>query len=429
MSATNPHVVYFYDADVGNFHYGANHPMKPHRLALTHNLVLNYNLYKKMEVYRPSRASLGDMTSFHTREYVEFLKNVTPDTQHQKQFSDSLSRFNVGDDCPVFDGLYDFCSIYTGASLQAAVKLNNQSCDIAVNWAGGLHHAKKFEASGFCYVNDIVIAIQELLKYHSRVLYIDIDIHHGDGVEEAFYTTDRVMTVSFHKYGQHFFPGTGDMDEIGIGAGKYTSVNVPLKDGIDDEGYMALFKPIMRKIMQVYDPAVVVLQCGADSLGCDRLGCFNLSIQCHGQAVEFMKTFNKPTMVLGGGGYTIRNVARCWTHETAILVGEELSPDLPYNEYFQYFGPDFKLHPNTKTRVENMNKPEYIRAIREHVEENLRRLQGAPSVQMHEVPYPMLIEAARNDEGGKKDAEDPDVRFPQSERDKHRETKPDLYGD
>jgi len=90
------------------------------------------------------------------------------------------------------------------------VKLNKEAADIAVNWAGGLHHAKKSEASGFCYVNDIVLAILELLKYHQRVLYIDIDIHHGDGVEEAFYTTDRVMTVSFHKYGE-YFPGTGDL--------------------------------------------------------------------------------------------------------------------------------------------------------------------------------------------------------------------------
>lgn len=113
-------------------------------------------------------------------------------------------------DCPVFDGLFEFCQMYTGASLDGAVKLNHGLTDIAVNWAGGLHHAKKGEASGFCYINDIVLAILELLKYHPRVLYIDIDIHHGDGVEEAFYVTDRVMTVSFHKYGD-FFPGTGDV--------------------------------------------------------------------------------------------------------------------------------------------------------------------------------------------------------------------------
>ena len=121
-----------------------------------------------------------------------------------------LVAVNVGEDCPVFDGLYEFCQLSAGGSVAGSVKLNKQATEIAVNWAGGLHHAKKSEASGFCYVNDIVLAILELLKYHQRVLYIDIDIHHGDGVEEAFYTTDRVMTVSFHKYGE-YFPGTGDL--------------------------------------------------------------------------------------------------------------------------------------------------------------------------------------------------------------------------
>ncbi|CAG2063655.1 unnamed protein product [Timema podura] len=143
---------------------------------------------------------------------------------------------NVGEDCPVFDGLYEFCQLSSGGSVAAAVKLNKQSAEICINWGGGLHHAKKSEASGFCYVNDIVLGILELLKYHHRVLYIDIDVHHGDGVEEAFYTTDRVMTVSFHKYGE-YFPGTGDLRDIGAGKGKYYAVNIPLRDGMDDESY------------------------------------------------------------------------------------------------------------------------------------------------------------------------------------------------
>jgi histone deacetylase 1/2 len=112
----------------------------------------------------------------------------------------SFRRFNVGEDCPVFDGMYEFCQLSSGGSIAGAVKLNKQQTDIAINWAGGLHHAKKSEASGFCYANDIVLAILELLKYHQRVLYIDIDIHHGDGVEEAFYTTDRVMTGTNKRF-------------------------------------------------------------------------------------------------------------------------------------------------------------------------------------------------------------------------------------
>ena len=302
------------------------------------------------------------MARFHSEEYIEFLQRVTP--QNIQGFTKSLTHFNVGDDCPVFDGLYDFCARYTGASMEGAAKLNNDQCDIAINWAGGLHHAKKFEASGFCYVNDIVIGILELLKVFPRVLYIDIDIHHGDGVQEAFYLTDRVMTVSFHKYGNYFFPGTGDMYEIGAEVGRYYSVNVPLKEGMDDASYETVFKPVIRYVVDYYQPSAIVLQCGADSLAHDRLGCFNLSTKGHGECVDFVKKFNIPLMVLGGGGYTVRNVARCWAYETSICVDQDLSNELPFGtEYFEYFSPDFMLHPETNPRQENANSRAYLESI------------------------------------------------------------------
>lgn len=132
--------------------------------------------------------------------YLEFLQN--------KQ------KFKVGEstDCPAFNGLYNYCQISSGASIDSAALLLNGEADIAINFGGGLHHAKKSEASGFCYVNDIVLAILELLLVYPRVIYIDIDVHHGDGVEEAFYLSNRVMTVSFHQYGEDFFPGTGGLN-------------------------------------------------------------------------------------------------------------------------------------------------------------------------------------------------------------------------
>ncbi|XP_028064184.1 histone deacetylase 19 isoform X2 [Camellia sinensis] len=305
-------ISYFYDPEVGNYYYGQGHPMKPHRIRMTHALLAHYGLLQHMQVLKPFPARDRDLCRFHADDYVSFLRGITPETQ-QDQLR-QLKRFNVGEDCPVFDGLYSFCQTYAGGSVGGAVKLNHSLCDIAINWAGGLHHAKKCEASGFCYVNDIVLAILELLKQHERVLYVDIDIHHGDGVEEAFYTTDRVMTVSFHKFGD-YFPGTGDVRDIGYGKGKYYSLNVPLDDGIDDESYHFLFKPIIGKVMEVFKPGAVVLQCGADSLSGDRLGCFNLSIKGHAECVRYMRSFNVPLLLLGGGGYTIRNVARCWCYE------------------------------------------------------------------------------------------------------------------
>lgn len=132
------------------------------------------------------------------------------------------------------------------------------------------------------------------------------------------------MTVSFHKYGDYFFPGTGALADIGEYAGRGYSINVPLKDGTDDATFHRIFQPIMTKVMEVYQPGAIVLQCGADSLCNDRLGCFNLSIQGHADAVAFMQSFGVPLLVTGGGGYTKNNVARCWTLETATLVGQQV---------------------------------------------------------------------------------------------------------
>lgn len=272
------------------------------------------------------------MTQFHTDEYIEFLHKVTPD--NMDNFAKEQSKYNVGDDCPVFDGLFEFCGISAGGTMEGAARLNRGKCDVAVNWAGGLHHAKKSEASGFCYVNDIVLGIIELLRYKQRVLYIDIDVHHGDGVEEAFYTTDRVMTVSFHKYGE-YFPGTGELRDIGVGSGKNYAVNFPLRDGITDETYRNIFEPVIEAVMTYYGPEAIVLQCGGDSLSGDRLGCFNLSMDGHANCVRYVKSFGVPVIVLGGGGYTMRNVARTWAYETGTLVGEQMSKQLPFNDYYE----------------------------------------------------------------------------------------------
>ncbi|CAF2751601.1 unnamed protein product [Rotaria sp. Silwood2] len=380
---------YMMNPTVGKYHYGPGHPMKPYRVELTNCLVLEYKMHKKMNIYCPSEASIHDMTRFHSEDYVDFLSRVAPNSQEFQRF---YSIYNLGDDCPVFTGLFDFCKLYTGASLLSATKINHKQSDVAINWAGGLHHAKKFEASGFCYINDIVISILELLKYHERVLYIDIDVHHGDGVQEAFYFTDRVMTVSFHKYGNNFFPGTGSMYEIGAETGRYYSINVPLREGItDDDYYELVFKPVISTVMQYYRPKCIVLQCGADSLGGDRLGCFNLSIKGHGKCVSFVMEQNLPVLVVGGGGYTVKNVARCWTYETSLILNEQLSNDIPFHDYIEFFAPDCQLHPNLfNPKIENGNSRQYLELIVQFVNEKLRLLAHAPSVQMHDVPPDLL---------------------------------------
>ncbi|CAL1409650.1 unnamed protein product [Linum trigynum] len=154
------------------------------------------------------------------------------------------------------------------------------------------------------------------------MMYIDIDVHHGDGVERAFYSTDMVMTVSFHKYDEiNFFHWTGHIMDVGVGLGNNYAVNVPLQDEIDDQSYNHLFTTVVQKATEVCNPGAIVLHSGADSFGGDRLGPFNLTVRSHIDCLCFLKHFNIHLMVLGGGGYTVRNVARCWCFERAVAVG------------------------------------------------------------------------------------------------------------
>ncbi|PVU94195.1 hypothetical protein BB561_002738 [Smittium simulii] len=355
MVSRNQRVAYFYDPDVGNFHYSPGHPMKPHRIRMTHSLVMSYELYKHMSTYRAAPATKREMTQFHTDDYVEFLDKVIPDNSHLYQ--KELAKYNLEDDCPVFDGMFDFFSLSAGSSMEGAARLNRGFSDICINWSGGLHHAKKSEANG---------------------------------VEEAFYTTDRVMSCSFHKYGE-FFPGTGDLRDIGEGKGKYYSVNFPLKENINDQNYRDIFKPVIESIVEWYQPGAIVLQCGADSLAGDKIGCFNLSSEGHASCVSYVKSLGLPLLVLGGGGYSIRNVARAWAYETGILVGAEMQQTLPINDYIDYYGPDYTLNIPARN-VDDSNSFEYLERIKNQVIQNLERTKFAPSVQMQSVPLTPLIE-------------------------------------
>lgn len=406
-------------------YFGQNHPMKPHRIIIAHNLILNYGLYQKMQCWKPFRASTEDMMQFHSKDYVHFLRTVKLMSSLNSDVKELMKRFCIGTgalDCPIFEGMFDFTQISVGGSLAAAYKLNQQQADICINWSGGLHHAKKAEASGFCYINDIVLGILELLKYHKRVLYLDIDVHHGDGVEEAFFTTDRVMTVSFHRYGSDFFPGTGGFGDVGAGMGRNYSINVPLRLGIDDDAYESIYVPIMQKVMQVYQPDVIVLQLGADSLVGDRLGDFNLTIKGHGKCVSYMRSYNVPMILLGGGGYTVRNVSRCWTYETSVALDMELSNDLPFNDYFEYFGPEHKLHISPDTKMSNANTPEYLQKVTQHVFETLRSIDTAPSVQFQELNFSSSTETQLPET-------DPDERLPQSLQDMIVTPENEYYSD
>ncbi|KAL4436177.1 hypothetical protein ABPG74_018161 [Tetrahymena malaccensis] len=395
----NKRIAYYFDETIGCYNYANGHPMKPLRVAMTDTLVRSYEIDKKMNHFDRDYVNTyiravneKILTNFHSDEYIELIQKVHPNNKHF--YEDQLYRFNFGEDCPVLDRLYDYCLTYAAGSVAGANLLANQKVDIALNWSGGLHHAKQSEASGFCYINDCVLAILELLKVYQRVLYIDIDIHHGDGVEEAFYLTDRVMTCSFHKY-KDYFPGTGHLDDIGTQQGKFHAVNFPLNEGLDDESFVYIMKPVLQKIMDSFRPEAVVLQCGADSLSGDRLGCFNLSIKGHGECARFMKSFGVPIILLGGGGYTLRNVPRCWVYETSVVVNEELQDQMPQNEFLHYFGPEYKLHMPI-SNMENQNSKKYLEEVINKIKINLNNISpGTVHISNYSSkPESVLIDAS-----------------------------------
>jgi len=244
-------------------------------------------------------------------------------------------------------------------------------------------------------VNDIVLAILQLLRTYPSVLYIDIDVHHGDGVEEAFWSTDRVMTLSIHKYdGLNFFPGTGDLDRTGPdnegNPGSHHTVNVPLSDGIDDDQYVYLFKNVVGMCVGRFQPNAIVLQCGADSLAGDRLGRFNVQVQGHGACVEYCKSLKIPLLLVGGGGYTPRNVARAWAHETSIAIGCTLDPIIPlhtpYRSHFRHETIFPTLEQILGDPRPNKNPPKKIAEIIQSITEQLRFVSGAPSIQSMHIP-------------------------------------------
>lgn len=379
--------------ETGKFSYGTGHSMNPKRLIQMHNLVVNSGLDKFMIMKEPPKATEEQLLKFHDPAYIQAIREKDPATV-TKEF---IKKFGLGGtDNPLFAGLYEFCQWTAGGSLASAAELNCRASQICVNWAGGLHHAWRAKSSGFCPVNDAILAILELLKCHQRVLYIDIDCHHGDAVEASFANTNRVMTVSFHKYGltkrgKMFFPRTGKSSDVGIGEGKYFAVNVPLMDGIDDASYASVFEPIMNEVLSTFDAGAIVMQCGGDSLGGDPLGPLNLTTRGHGSAVQFIVDRQIPLILLGGGGYNASNVSRLWAYETSIAVGVELPEKLPFHDYYQeYVDENYMLHTKAIDFIKNENTPKYLTEITNEVLRNLRSTGGVPSVHIQTIPLPAV---------------------------------------
>jgi len=309
------------------FDFGPMHPFKIYRLGLAYALMEAYGLTELESVYilNPREATLEEAKTFHTDGYLEVLRLADSGMWIPNLFSHGLG---PGDN-PVFPGVYEWGMSVAGASIECAEELLAGRAGAAFNIAGGLHHAMPSRASGFCHINDPVLAINKLLEAGKRVAYVDIDAHHGDGVQHAFYSTDRVLTISVHQSGHTIFPGTGFPDEIGQGAGKGYAVNIPLLPGARSDAFTRVRNEVIAPLLNAYDPDVLVTQLGADALLGDQIASLGMSLREFERFAEFYRDFGKPWLGLGGGGYDVGNVARAWTLVFGVMNRVELPDEIP----------------------------------------------------------------------------------------------------
>ncbi|HEV8437640.1 MAG TPA: acetoin utilization protein AcuC [Methylomirabilota bacterium] len=309
------------------FDYGPEHPLRMERLGLTWRLMEAYALtaLPRAKVLAPEPASLEAIARFHTRDYIEILRAVSAGDRVPH-----AARFGLGPgDNPIFPGLWEAAQLAAGGSLLAARLVADGEADRAFHFAGGLHHAMPDRASGFCYVNDPVLAILRLRARGWRVAYVDIDAHHGDGVQFAFYRDPNVLTISTHERGDRLFPGTGFVSERGEGEGLGFSVNLPLQPFTDDEVYRPAFEAVVPPLLRAFNADVVVLQLGIDSHRTDPLTHLALTVQGFTGVVKRLLELAPRVVALGGGGYDLPNVARAWTAAWAAMNDLTLAEELP----------------------------------------------------------------------------------------------------
>ncbi|MGI8677191.1 MAG: acetoin utilization protein AcuC [Jatrophihabitans sp.] len=306
-----------------------NHPLNPVRLDLTVRLARELGVLDRLDVVAPRAAGEQQLLTIHDAAYLQAVREASENPTY--------AGFGLGtSDDPVFAGMYEAAALVAGGSVQAALAMWSGDVEHAVNIAGGLHHAMRDHASGFCIFNDVVLAIHALLDAGARkVAYVDIDVHHGDGVQAAFYDDPRVLTISLHQDPRTLFPGTGLPGDIGSGDAEGTAVNVALPPGTDDAGWLRSFDAIVPGAVRAFGPDVLVSQCGCDTHHEDPLANLELTIDGQRAAIARMHRLAHDVaggkwVAFGGGGYgLVRCVPRTWTHLLAEATGYPVPADAP----------------------------------------------------------------------------------------------------
>ncbi|MZE80080.1 acetoin utilization protein AcuC [Streptomyces xinghaiensis] len=317
-----------WDEAVTRYDFGPDHPMDPVRLALTMRLVEAFGLDRELRVTSARAAGESTLRLVHRADYVDAVRRASADP------ASADGSYGLGtEDDPAFSGMHEASALIAGQSVGAAEAVWHGDVRHAVNFSGGLHHAMPGAAAGFCIYNDAALAIARLLELGAeRVAYVDVDVHHGDGVQAAFWNDPRVLTVSLHEHPRTLFPQTGWPEETGGEGAEGSAVNVALPAGTTDDGWLRAFHAVVPEMLSAFRPQVLVTQHGADTHFEDPLAHLAVSLDaqravqaaCHDLAHEHAEG---RWIALGGGGYAVAEVVpRSWTHLVAIAAGRPIDP-------------------------------------------------------------------------------------------------------
>lgn len=316
-----------WDPGMLRYDLGGSHPFHPLRWELTWRLAESLGVTRGLDITAPSPACDDVLRLVHTPEYIDAVRRASA-----AGFGGSVGHGLGTADNPVFPGMHTAAALIAGGSVTAARAVARGEVERAVNIAGGLHHAMPDYASGFCIYNDAALAIATLLAEGvHKVAYIDVDVHHGDGVQRAFYDDPRVLTVSLHESPLSLWPGTGFVAESGRGAAAGTAVNVPLPAGTGDAAWLRAFHAVVPSVVHAFRPDVLVTQHGADSHRDDPLADLNLTVDGQVESYRALRGLAVEAggrwLALGGGGYSVvRVVPRAWTHLLALIADRDLDP-------------------------------------------------------------------------------------------------------
>jgi acetoin utilization protein AcuC len=303
-------LAFLYSPEVEGLSYPPDCPFKTQRAGLTRLRLKSFGLLDDANRFEaaPRRATLDDLKSFHTPEYLDALQRA-----NAGDLTVDALRMGIGSaDTPVFKDMFEYSAWAAGAALTAAGLLLERKADVAFNLLGGFHHAHPGRASGFCYLNDVALACQKLAGAGKRVLYLDLDAHHGDGVQAGFFQRKDVMTVSLHETGKALFPWGGFENEIGEGPGRGFNVNVPLPPETYDEAFLTAFDSVVAPLAAAFQPEALVVELGMDILAGDPLSHLRMTNNVIVEVIGRLLKWNCPILVAGGGGYDIENTVRGW---------------------------------------------------------------------------------------------------------------------